>query len=148
MNAAQSTAMKTNAVIAAMLLLAVVPAASSSDAAWADREIATSSSLSAGSVAPVPVMTCTSGIGAVTFNWTAPTGGLARSGYRWTVTGAFTASGTLAANATSVQLTSGLLGIGTGTFSLYAVHASGWESAPKSGTVSFLTALLSNCSVL
>jgi hypothetical protein len=83
----------------------------------------------------------------VTFNWTAPTGGLPRTGYRYTVTGGLSTSGTLPATATSVQFATGLLGLGTGTFSLYAVGPGAWESPVKTGTLSFLTAILSSCSV-
>ena len=99
-------------------------------------------------VTPVTVMSCTAGaLSPVTFNWTAPVGGLTRTGYSYTVTGTITDSGTLAAGATSKQFTSGLLGIGSGTFSLVATTASGWTSVPKTGTLSFLTAILSSCSV-
>jgi hypothetical protein len=72
---------------------------------------------------------------------------LARTGYRWTVTGGLAGSGTLLAGATSVTLSSGLLGIGSGTFSLYAVGPGGWESTVKAGTLGFTTGLLSSCSV-
>ena len=120
------------------------------EAAWVDAEVGTSSSLAAGSVSPVVTMNCAPGLGIlapVTFTWSAPVGGLTRASYRWTVTGGLTGADVLTANATSLSLSSGLLGIGTGTFSLYAVGPGGWESAPKTGTVSFLTGLLSSCSV-
>ena len=142
------------AVAAGMVLAAVVCAGAlapvETDAAWVDAEVGTSSGLAAGTVSPVVTMSCAPGVGIlapVTFSWSAPGGGLSRTGYRWTVTGALSGSSTLAANATSVSLGSGLLGIGTGTFSLYAVGPGGWESTPKTGTLSFLTGLLSSCSV-
>ncbi|WP_127473979.1 hypothetical protein [Microbacterium sulfonylureivorans] len=118
------------------------------DAAWTDTEVSTSSALTAGTVTPVTAMTCTAGaLAPVTFTWTAPVNGLPRTGYRYTVTGGLTTSGTLAAGATSMQFTTALLGIGSGTFSLYAVGPGGWESVVKTGTLSFLTAILSSCSV-
>ncbi|MDR6905953.1 hypothetical protein J2X63_001639 [Agromyces sp. 3263] len=120
------------------------------DAAWSDTEVGTGS-FAAGSVTPVTTMTCTAGLlQPVTYNWTAPAGGLTRTGYRWTVTGALSGSGTLAPAATSVTLSTGLLGLGSGTFSLYAVGPGGWESTAKTGTLSFATVVLdvlSSCSV-
>jgi hypothetical protein len=118
-------------------------------AAWADREVATSSTLTAGTVSPDTTMTCTPGglTSATRFSWTAPTGGLTRASYRWTVTGGLTGSGTLASSATFVDLPTGLLGIGSGTFSLYAVGPGGWESVAKTGTLTYVTAILASCSV-
>lgn len=136
-------------VILAAMLCAGALAPVETDAAWVDAEVATSSSLAAGTVSPVVTMSCAPGLGLlapVTFSWSAPVGGLARAGYRWTVTGALSGSGVLAANATSVSLSSSLLGLGTGTFSLYAVGPSPWESAPRTGTITFVTGLLSSCS--
>lgn len=96
-------------------------------------------------------MSCSAGLlQPVTFTWTAPPGGLGRTGYRWTVAGGLSGSGTLPANATSVVLSTGLLGIGSGTFALYAVGPGGWESSAKTGSLSFLTVVLdvvSSCSV-
>jgi len=118
------------------------------EAAWVGAEVGTSSSLQAGTVAPVTQMTCTAGLTQpVVFTWTAPAGGLARTGYKWTVSGVLVGNGTLTEGATSVSLSSGLLGIGSGTFSLYAVGPGGWESAVKTGSLSFTTGLLSTCSV-
>lgn len=146
---------RTRRVGAAALMLAGVLCASAlaparTDAAWTGREVASDATLQAGTVAPVTDMTCATGLlilAPVTFSWSTPTGGLARTSYRWTVTGSLHGSGVLAANATSVSLGTGLLGIGTGTFSLYAVGPGGWESAPKTGTLTFMTGLLSSCSV-
>jgi hypothetical protein len=120
-------------------------------AAWARTELATGSGLQAGTVAPVTQMTCTAGVLLpVTFTWTAPTGGLARTGYRWTVSGGLTGSGTLAAGATSVTLETSILGLGSGTFTLFAVEAGGWQSVVKTGSLSFATVVVnvvSTCSV-
>ncbi|GAA5211641.1 hypothetical protein [Microbacterium kyungheense] len=121
------------------------------EAAWVGAEVGTSSSLQAGTVAPVTQMTCTAGLlQPVTFSWTAPAGGLTRTSYRWTVTGGLTGSGTLAAGATSVSLNTGILGLGAGTFSLFAVGPGGWEAVAKTGSLSFATVVLdvlSTCSV-
>ncbi|WP_164861715.1 hypothetical protein, partial [Microbacterium sp. CPCC 204701] len=138
------------ALILAGALCAGALAPAPTEAAWTHREVASDATLQAGTVMPPPNMTCATGLlilAPVTFSWSAPTGGLTRSSYRWTVTGSLNGSGVLAANATSVTLSSGLLGLGTGTFSLYAVGPGGWESSPKTGTLSFLTGLLSSCSV-
>lgn len=136
------------AALACFVLAGTATAPSLTAAAWTDQEVATSSLLTAGTVTPVTVMSCSAGaFQPVTFNWTPPAGGLTRSGYRWTVTGVISGSGVLAASATSVQLNSGLLGLGSGTFSLYAVGPGGWESVPKTGSLSFLTGILSSCSV-
>lgn len=140
------------ALLAAAGVLAISLAAATprpTVAAWADTEVATGASLGAGTVAPVVTMTCTpGGLGVATrFSWTAPSGGLSRGGYRWIVTGTLTGSGTRPASATFVDLPTGLLGIGSGTFSLYAVGPGGWESAPKTGSLAYLTAILATCSV-
>ncbi|GAA2977904.1 hypothetical protein JOD63_003150 [Microbacterium terrae] len=135
------------AVVGLVCAVAVVGAVGDTDAAWTDSERA-SDSFAAGVVNPVTQMACTAGLLApVRFTFAAPTGGLARTGYRWTVTGGFTASGTAPANATYVELTSGLLGVGTGTFSLYVVGPGGWESRAKTGQLGFTTGLISSCSV-
>lgn len=136
--------------LAVMFCLAAThPAAT--EAAWSDAEVGTTDDLHAGTVSPVVQMTCTAGLlQPVTFSWTAPTGGLPRTGYHWTATGGLAGTGTLAANATSVTLTNGLIGIGSGTFSLYAVGPGGWESSAKTGSLSFTTVLVnvnSTCSV-
>jgi len=135
------------AALATMALAGLAAPASPTTAAWTDTERATSATLTAGRVTAVSTMSCTTPLGGPRFSWTAPTGGLTRTGYRWTVTGGLSGSGTLGANATNVQVSSGLLGIGTGTFSLYAVGPGGWESVAKTGTVSFVTAILFSCSV-
>lgn len=138
---------------AGVLTLLGHPAAQPVEAAWVDLEHSTGA-FTAGTVSPVTAMTCTAGaLAPVTFNWTAPVGGLTRTGYRAVVSGGFSREDLLAANTTSMQYTSGLLGLGTGTFSLYAVHdpdGAGpvhWESVVKTGTFGFVTSLLSSCSV-
>lgn len=138
--------------LAAMLgiacLIAVPSLAGETEAAWTDGEVARGANLTAGTVNPPTALTCAPALGSATLAWTAPTaGGLARSGYRWTVTGGSTGSGTLGATATSLQLTGGLLTLGTGTFSLYAVDAGGWESAPARATVTVVLGLLWGCTV-
>lgn len=133
--------------LACVVLAAAVAPPAPTDAAWTDLERGTGA-FSAGAVTPVTQMTCAAGLlQPVEFTWTAPVGGLTRSGYRWTVTGGINGSGVLTAAATTVSLSSGLLGIGSGTFSLYAVGPGGWESTAKTGTLSFTTGLLSSCNV-
>lgn len=128
-------------------LVGLPSAATSTAAAWVDAEQAQGAGLTAGSVTRVASMTCTAGIASpARFTWPLPTGGLPRTGFRWEVTGALTGSGTLAAGATTIQLSSGLLGIGSGTFRLYAVSGT-WESQPITGSVSLLTGAIWGCSV-
>jgi hypothetical protein len=140
------------AVLAAVLVVAlpVVGRVGSAEAAWGRTTVATGT-FTAGTVSPARNMTCTAGLlTPITFNWQAPTGGLTRTGYRWTVTGGLTGSGTLAANATSVTLAGSLVAIGSGTFSLYAVGPGGWESVPVTGSVATLSLVLgltTTCSV-
>ena len=134
------------ALAGVLCLASLAPA--STDAAWTDKEVGSSGTVTAGTVAPVTAMTCTDGLLApITFRWTAPAGGLTRTGYRWVVSGSWSLNGTLAANATSQQFASGLLSLGSGTFSLYAVGPGGWESLVKTGSMSYLTGLVTGCSV-
>ena len=115
------------------------------DAAWTDAENARGS-FTAGSVTPVSNLTCSGGIGSISISWTAPAaGGLTRSGYRWAVVGGINGTGTLAVNATSMSLNGGILGIGSGVYSLYAVGPGGWESLAATANVGFLTGLVSSC---
>lgn len=134
--------------LASVLCLAVATPVST-EAAWTDTEVGRSTSLAAGTVNPVITMTCSAGLlSPITFTWTAPAaGGLTRTGYRWTVSGSWTLTGTLSATATSEQFASGLLAVGSGTFSLYAVGPGGWESLVKTGSMSYLTGLATGCSV-
>lgn len=120
------------------------------EAAWVGAEVGTGA-VAAGNVAPVTQMTCTAGLlQPVIYSWTAPTGGTPRTGYRWTVTGAVNGSGTLPASATSVSLSTGVLGIGSGSFSLVALSTDSWQSTAKTGSLSFahvVLDVLSTCSV-
>lgn len=131
------------------LLASAVASPVATDAAWVDRETATAAALTAGSVAPPTGFRCTDSglLDAVTFSWTNPSGGLTRTEYRWAVTGTSSTSGALPANATSIRLTTGILGFGSWTFTLRAVGPGGWQSAPVTGRLSFTTGLLSACSV-
>lgn len=116
-------------------------------AAWTDTEYATGS-LQAGTVSPPTNLQCTAGLATPpTFTWTLPVGGLTRTGFTWSLSGAFTGGGTLGASATSVTVPGGLLGLGTGTFRLVANGPGGWTSTAVTGTVGMLTALLYSCSV-
>jgi hypothetical protein len=119
-------------------------------AAWASNEHSTVT-FTAGSVSPVGSMTCTAGLlQPVSFTWSPPTGGLTRTGYRWTVTGGLSGSGTLAANSTTITLDSGLVGLGTGTFALFAQGSGGWESPAATGSLALIRVVLvvnSTCSV-
>lgn len=134
----------------ATVLCLTVATPISTEAAWTDTEVGRSDTLKAGTVTPVTGMTCHGGllVAPVVFSWPPPVGGLTRTSYRWTVTGAISGSGTIASpSATSVSLTTGLLGLGTGNFSLYAVGPGGWESVAATGTLTFITGLASTCSV-
>lgn len=114
--------------------------------AWSDAEHS-SGGFAAGTVSPVTTLDCTAGLAQpVVFSWSAPSGGLTRASYRWAVTGGLVGSGTLPSTATSVSLSQGLLGLGSGTFSLFVVGPGGWESVAKTGTLGFLTGLISTCS--
>lgn len=144
LGAGQTSGVAWVVVACALVLSALVPPSPTS-AAWADTERSTGS-LTAGTVSRVVTMTCAVTTNRVTFSWTAPTGGLTRASYRWTLTGGLTGSGTLGATATTVNINGSLL-IGTGTFSLYAVGPGGWESVAKTGTATFVTGLLPSCSV-
>ncbi|MBW9095556.1 hypothetical protein JNB62_17905 [Microbacterium jejuense] len=148
--------MPRRAVAALLALVGVLGVAllqpSPTEAAWVRTDVAGDTTLSAGTVAPVTQMTCTAGLlQPVTFSWTAPTGGLTRTGYRWTVTGGLNNNGgDLPATATSISLNTGLLGLGSGTFSLYVLGPGGWRSGAKTGSLSFATVVLdvlSTCSV-
>ena len=121
-----------------LLLVAIGLNVVPTDASWRDSERA-GARLSAGVVAPPTALTCTGSLlaGRVTFNWTAPAGGVARTGYSWSVTGAATGSGTLAATAVTTTQTLTLLTLGTATFTLRATGPGGWTSNPVS--VNFLS---------
>ncbi len=133
--------------VATVVVIVVLGSVAPSSASWTVTQYH-NVTITTPTVSPVTIMSCTAGaLSPVTFNWTLPVGGLTRTGFSYTVSGSFSDSGTLAASATSKQFTTGLLGIGTGTFSLVATTASGWTSVPKTGTLTFVTAILSSCSV-
>jgi hypothetical protein len=143
---------------AAVLALAPLPHPQFTRATWADSEYGTSDTLTAGTVSPPLNLSCgpTGLLQPVKYNWNTPSGGLARTGYRWTATGpGGSPSGTLGAGALTVTLSQGLLGIGSGTFTLYAqgpgTDPNTWESTPVTGHYSVIGILgltaLSSCSV-
>ena len=139
-------------IILAGVLCAGSIAPSQTEAAWTDRELGQGTFASGTVSAPTGLRCAQSGLlQPVIYAWTSPAGGLPRTGYRWTITGGLTGNGTLPANATSVTLfSSGLLVLGSGTFSLSAVGPGGWESPVATGSVSVLSVVLgvtSFCSV-
>jgi hypothetical protein len=119
-------------------------------ASWTDGAHA-HGSLTAGTVAPPTGLQCSAGYQAdVTFFWTAPAGGLTITGYRWTLTGGVSGSGTLPATAASIDLPLSTFGTGTGsgTFTLAAEGPGTWTSTSALGTVGASGAPLSTtCSV-
>lgn len=132
--------------VACMTVAGFVGGPSDTDAAWTDGENA-HGVLTAGRVERVTNFSCTPRLlGPIDFAWTAPVGGLTRTGYRWEVTGVATGSGTLTASATNMTLSPGLLLIGSGVYSLYALGPDGWETLAARANVSFITGLLGSCS--
>lgn len=119
-------------LVLAGVLCAGALAPGPTEATWVDAEVGTSASLAAGEVLSATSLDCDGGLlQQATFSWTAPSGGLTRTGYRWTVTvnGNLVGSGTLGPGATQVApVLNGLLTLGQGTFSLYSVGPGGWES--------------------
>lgn len=113
-------------------------------ASWTTPQYA-SGSLTAGTVAAPTVLHCSGGLLTnLTFRWTAPVGGLSRSGYTWTVTPnglGPSGSGSAPSSATSVTVPSNILAIGTGTFSITATGPGGWNSTPVTGSVTVIGAL-------
>lgn len=143
-------------VVLAATILAVAPPPHPqfTRAIWTDSEYGTSDTLTAGTVSPALNLSCglTGLLLPVTYNWNPPSGGVTRTGYRWTATGpGGSPSGTLVAGATTVTLSQGLLGIGSGTFTLWAQGPGSWESTPVSGSYSVIGILgltaFSSCSV-
>ncbi len=117
-------------------------------ASWADAEYAASGTLTAGTVSPPTTLQCTAGLlSPPHLTWTLPVGGLTRTGFIWSLSGAFSGGGTLSAATTSLTITGGLLGIGSGTFHLVATEAGGWKSTEVTATVGELTGLIYTCSV-
>lgn len=136
------------AALATMALAGLVAPASPTTAAWTDTERGTSATLTAGIVSAPNQFRCTTGLAQpITFTWNNTAATLTRASYRWAVTGGISGSGVLVASATTVQVSSGLLGIGSGTFSLYAVGPGGWESTPRTASIGFVTGLIPTCVV-
>lgn len=137
--------------IAAALMAADHPQLTS--ATWTDAEYATGT-IAAGTVSPPTNFACGPAglLQPVTYHWTAPSGGVTLTGYRWTASGpGGSPAGTLAASATSVTISQGLLGLGSGTFTLYAQGPGNWEATPVTGSYSVLGILgltaVSSCTV-
>lgn len=138
----------TLALFGSLCLLARAPGLSQvSEAAWTDR-VHAKGTFTAGTVSPATALQCTvPSLGSVRFTWTAPVGGVTRTGYSWTLTGASNNSGTLAASATTVTVSVSLVTLGSSTFRVRATAAGGWTSTAATGTVNAVSALLVNCSV-
>ncbi|WKU03377.1 hypothetical protein [Micromonospora sp. HUAS LYJ1] len=116
-------------------------------ASWTGTEYGTDT-FRAGTVNPPINLRCTAGLlSPPTFTWDLPVGGLTRSAFTWSLSGAFSGGGTLAANATTVTIPGPLLAIGTGTLHLSATGPGGWTSSQVTGSVGMLTAVLYFCSV-
>lgn len=113
-------------------------------ASWSTPQYV-SSSLTAGTVAKPTALQCSAGLlTKLSFSWTAPVGGLPRSGYTWTVVPnglGPSGSGSALSSASSVTVPSNILAIGTGTFSITASGLGGWNSIPVTGTVTVIGAL-------
>lgn len=136
--------MKRRYVVIIALALAVVagvPHPQQTLASWTAPQYA-SGPLTAGTVAAPTALQCSGGLLTnLTFSWTAPVGGLPRSGYAWTVTPnglGPSGSGSAPSSATSVTLPSNILAIGTGAFSITATGPGGWSSTPVTGTVTVI----------
>lgn len=136
---------------AGAMALALAPPAVVTDAAWSDREFA-SSSVSALTVASPGAVRCVQSglLVPATLGWNAAPAGGNVTGYRWTLVGSSNRSGTLAATATSITLNANAVELGTSTFTLYAVGPGGWERvATNTATVGFISIALgvtSSCS--
>ena len=136
--------------LCAALVIAARPV--TTDAAWTDSEIANGGLASGRVIAPTQ-LTCRSAGGVAVpliVDWPAPAtpaDALTRTGYRWTVTGGITASGTISdPAATSITFNIGLLGIGSGQLTVYAVGPGGWERPiANTLTIGFLTSLITSC---
>jgi hypothetical protein len=123
-------------------------------ASWGDSEI-TQQTMTAGFLEAPTSLQCSAGILLpVTFYWMAPSGGVARSGYGWTLANTnnvIVAQGTLAPNTLSFQAPSAILTAGsTLYFRLVALGAGAWESTAVTGTASSVRVILNvvtSCSV-
>lgn len=140
---------RTRAVLAAVALLSLVAVAvvtTSTRAAWTDREHA-GATLTAGTVAAPTGLRCTGSAlsGRLTMNWTAPSGGVRRTGYQWTMTGVVSRSGTLGTGATTLVQNVPLLTLGTGTFTLRATGPGNWTSKPVATSFLVVTGGVITC---
>lgn len=137
-------------IAAAVLALTAPPAPAPTLASWTDSEYGTGS-LTAGTVSPPTNLHCTAGLlQPARFFWDLPSGGVTRTGFHWTVTGGLSGSGDLGPTVTTVELNSGLIGLGSGTFTLYAQGPGQWQSTTVSGSLSLIKIILdvnSTCSV-
>lgn len=144
-------AVRRKAALAALglsLLFGMLESTSPTVAGWNDQEYA-QGTLTAGVVLPAVNLQCTAGnLAPVVFSWVNPTGGVTRSAYAWTLTGATNSSGTLGPTVTTISF-SGLLSIGTSQFSLRAVGpvGSNWTSTAVTGTATAISIVLTSCSV-
>lgn len=132
----------------AVLALTPVARPELTRAGWTDSEYGTGT-LTAGTVSPASNLSCSAGfLQPVVYNWSTPSGGVTRTGYRWTAIGSGgSLSGTLPAGATTITLRRGDLGTGSGTFTLWAAGPGTWESTPVSGSYNVNIFGYSSCSV-
>jgi predicted ribosomally synthesized peptide with SipW-like signal peptide len=128
-------------ILAALLIaLPVVLSTRSSQtvASWTDTEVATGS-LTAASVGPPRTGSCSAGfLQSATFSWAHPNTGLTRTSYHIVVTlnGSTVVNNAAVSMATTAYtIPTGVLSIGSGTFSVRAV-AGTWESTAITGTFS------------
>lgn len=138
------------AAVVAVLGLVAITGLQATDAAWTDR-VMTRGTVTAATISQPLDLRCSAGLlQPAVFSWTPPSTGPAPIGYRWSVTGGLSGGATLPASARSVSLNAGLLGLGSGTFSLVTVGPGGWESQPVTGRVSItrvVVDVLTSCSL-
>lgn len=102
----------------------------------------------AGTVMPPTSLSCTAGaLQNASFTWALPSGGLPRTGYKWTLTattaGGPSGGGTISdPQETSLPVPSGVLTSGTSEFTLVAAGPGGWDSSPVKGEVTVHLGLL------
>jgi predicted ribosomally synthesized peptide with SipW-like signal peptide len=144
---ARRTRLRALAIVAALGVLlpfALSARASETLANWSDSE-ATTGAFTAAVVGPPGALPCNAGIGkSATFSWTHPSTGLARTSYHIVVTlngSTVLNSSTVLSTTTSYTIPTGVLSIGSGTFSVRAVSDS-WESTAVTGTFSVLGILV------
>ncbi|MBP2418544.1 signal peptidase I [Microlunatus capsulatus] len=135
-------------LVGLVLLPALRPADTA--AAFTDAAPATSASLTSYTVPPPPALSCTGGLGTVTFTWPTGSGALDLV----FVAGTRTATVSVPATQTSYVLTPGLLGTGSGTavlqrresFPALAPETTWTSLSSPSRTFTVLLGLLSGCS--